>query len=320
MLPLQVLIGYNHYFPAIVRLEELISMNMEVVAALPLSARGAFQLLWAALAAVGVLAFRFSFFRAFVLQGRLRSRAAVAQLPGLALLRLEVPKKLWTWFYLVGALHSAAVLCAVAFADSHPVVQLALQALQSTHSRVQVQRDTVVFLALFAVHVTRRFLESALVTQFGQAKMHVGVFFVGCVHYIAATLSALTDPDAVTPREDSERRRVLMALGVALYAVASYHQSVCNRLIATQKRANGMQYVVPRGDWFDHVRCPLYTTDILLYVAFILVTGGTNTMLYLTLAWVLVNQTLLAKFSADWGNAKFRDAKLPMWKLVPYLW
>lgn len=231
-----------------------------------------------------------------------------------------MPKKLWTWFYLVGALHSIVVLCAVAFADAHPAVQLVLQLLQSSSARVQVQRDTVIFLALFAVHVTRRFLESVLVTQFGEARMHAGVFLVGCFHYIAATLSALTDPDAVTPHDDTERRRILMALGVAIYAVASYHQSVCNLLIATQKRANEMQYVVPHGDWFDYVRCPLYTADILLYVSFVLVTGGTNVMLYFTLAWVLVNQTLLAKFNSDWSDAKFRDATLPKWKLVAYLW
>lgn len=60
------------------------------MAALPIDARGAFQLLWTALTVVGVLAFKSSFFRGFVLQGRLRSRAAVAQLPGFALLRLEV--------------------------------------------------------------------------------------------------------------------------------------------------------------------------------------------------------------------------------------
>lgn len=222
----------------------------------------------------------------------------------------------------MGAVHSLVVLLAVLLVQSHPIVQAALQLLQSSSDHVTVQSDIILFLALFAVHVTRRFLESALVTQFGDAKMHAGVFVVGCFHYMAATLSALSDPAAVMPKPDTIVNRVLMALGVVVYAVASYHQNVCNSLIARQKRANGMKYVIPRGDWFDHVRCPLYSTDILLYVAFLLVTGGTNVMLYFTFVWVVVNQTLLAKFNSEWSDAKFRDRKheFPRWKLLPYVW
>lgn len=215
------------------------------------------------------------------------------------------------------------MLGAVAFAPDHDVTQRFLQLLQGSAERVRVQPDMLAFLALFLAHVTRRLLESLLVTQFGAARMHAGVFAVGCAHYVAAPLSALSDPAAVEPHDDSQSRLALLALGVALYAVASYHQSLCNALIARQKRANGMKHVLPRGDWFDAVRCPLYSADILLYVSFLLVTGGANAMLYATLAWVVINQTLLAKCNADWSAAKFRDAdlaRLPRWHLFPHVW
>lgn len=64
-------------------------MHIDMPLAL-VTARGLLLLLWGSLSAVGLLAFRWRFFRALVLQGRLRSPAAVAQLPRLSLLRLEV--------------------------------------------------------------------------------------------------------------------------------------------------------------------------------------------------------------------------------------
>lgn len=68
---------------------------MELVAAMlraldALDARLVWRAAWVALSVVGLLAFRFSFFRAFVLQGRLRTPVALSRLPGLTLLHLEV--------------------------------------------------------------------------------------------------------------------------------------------------------------------------------------------------------------------------------------
>jgi protein-S-isoprenylcysteine O-methyltransferase Ste14 len=114
----------------------------------------------------------------------------------------------------------------------------------------------------------------------------------------------------------------MAGVGVVLYAVASYHQTRCNFLLAKQKRANNMKHVIPRGDWFDVVRSPLYTTEMMLYAGFILVTGGTTAMLYLVSAWVVANQVLLATISSQWVEDKFRDRinELPKWKLLPFVW
>ncbi|KAG3090485.1 hypothetical protein PI124_g13479 [Phytophthora idaei] len=286
------------------------------------------QLTWVIAIAGGLLSFRSSFCRGFVLQGKMRTPVAVSQLPGLSsLLRVEVSKSHWTWFYLIGALHSILMLAIAVFWQDTQVVQYALHLAHPSagledHGIILIQPHTIAFLTLFSVHTTRRFLESLLVTEFGDARMHACILFVGTYHYIATVLSVLFDPDSITVHELTVSRLAMAGLGVVLFIIASYHQTRCNYLLAKQKRANNMKHVIPRGDWFEAVRSPLYTTEITLYTGFILVTGGTATMLYLVSAWVVVNQVLLAQISSQWVEDKFRDRinELPKWKLLPYVW
>ncbi|KAG7397746.1 Steroid 5 alpha-reductase 3 [Phytophthora boehmeriae] len=278
------------------------------------------QLSWVVAVGGALLSFHSEFCRGFVLQGKVRTPVAVAHLPGVSFLRVEVPKRWWTWFYLVGALHSVAVLTIAVFYQETKAVQYPLRCMHhsTTGTAIKIQPHTVAFLMLFALHTTRRFFESAFITEFGDAKMHV----VSTYHYVATVLSVLFDPDAVAVHEDTTARRVMAGVGLVLYLVASYHQTRCNYLLAKQKRANNMKHVLPRGDWFDVVRSPLYSTEIMLYAGLIFVTGGTVGMLYLISAWVVANQVLLAHISSQWIEDKFRDrvAELPRWKMIPYVW
>ncbi|RMX63800.1 hypothetical protein KXD40_006245 [Peronospora effusa] len=305
------------------------------------------QFTWLLAIACALVSFQSNFCRGFVLQGKMRTSA---QLPGLWLLHLEVPKSYWTWFYLIGALHSILMLLVALFWQKMQVVQDVLHfahPLEETDV-VMIQPHIIKFLTLFAVHTTRRFLESLLVTEFGDAKMHACsrlqyilllksadnfklmmasllrclVLFVGTYHYVVTVVSVLFDPDSIRMHKETTLRHVMLGWGIVLFAFASYHQMRCNYLLAKQKRANYMKHVVPHGDWFDTVRNPLYTTEIMLYASFILVTGGTTAMLYLVSAWVVANQVLLANMSSQWIENKFRDRRneLPKWKLVPFVW
>ncbi|CAI5746218.1 unnamed protein product [Peronospora destructor] len=279
------------------------------------------QFTWLLAIAGALLSFQSSFCRGFVLQGKTRTSA---QLPGLWLLHLEVPKSYWTWFYLIGALHSILMLLVALFWQKMQVVQDVLHFAHPLEEVdiVMIQPHIIRFLTLFAVHTTRRFFESLLVTEFGNAKMHACILFVGTYHYVVTVVSVLFDLDSIVMHQETTLRHVMVGLGIVLFAFASYHQMRCNYLLAKQKHANYMKHVVPHGGWFDTVRSPLYTTEIMLYASFILVTGGTTTMLYLVSAWVVANQVLLASISSQWIEKKFRDQRneLPKWKLVPFVW
>lgn len=147
-------------------------------------------------------------------------------------------------------------------------------------------------------------------------------FALGCIHYLCVSVSVLSDPDAAAMHDATLLRRATISIGTVLFVVASYHQARCNYIIAKLKKQHHYRHVIPHGDWFDYVRCPLYATEVLLYVSFVLVTGGGNTMQYFIFAWVLTNQCVSAKFNSDWYDAKFRNerSKLPKWKLCPGVW
>ncbi|CEG40976.1 3-oxo-5-alpha-steroid 4-dehydrogenase steroid 5-alpha-reductase [Plasmopara halstedii] len=285
------------------------------------------RLTWLIAASSGLLSFQSKFCQGFVLHGKLRSSVVLSRLPLVSLLRVEVSKSLYTWFYLIGALHSIGILWIAVFYQDKPAVQKALHfahpiSNQDDNNIIALQPHTIAFLTLFSIHTTRRCLESFLITEFGKAKMHASIFFVGIYHYIATVLSVLFDPDSITSHELTTSRTMMSGLGIMIFIMASYHQSYCNYLLAQQKRANNMNHVIPRGDWFNLVRSPLYTTEIMLYIGFILVTGCTTTMLYFVSIWVVINQILLAQISSKWTETKFRDQieKLPKWNLVPYVW
>ncbi|KAF1780713.1 3-oxo-5-alpha-steroid 4-dehydrogenase, C-terminal [Phytophthora cactorum] len=262
------------------------------------------QLTWVIAIAGGLLSFRSSFCRGFVLQGKMRLLLPSHNFPACHhCCYLDAGYRSLLAGYASGAIRTAL---------AHPSAGL------EGHGIILIQPHTIAFLTLFSVHTTRRFLESLLVTEFGDARMHA----CSTYHYIATVLSVLFDPDSITVHELTVSRLAMAGLGVVLFIIASYHQTRCNYLLAKQKRANNMKHVIPRGDWFEAVRSPLYTTEIMLYAGFILVSGCTATMLYLVSAWVVVNQVLLAQISSQWVEDKFRDRinELPKWKLLPYVW
>lgn len=339
------------------------------------------KLLWVALGTGALVTLKSAFVQGLAVTGKVRSSAGIAQHPGAALLKLEVrndiaslspfslslthsyshtrmcpckqlKKSCWTWFYLIGSCLNAALLLLALFAQENPTARSVLRTLQSTtDGQIRINSDTIVFLGLFAFHTTRRFVESLLITEFGDSTMHISgkstkwwlliclwgnvdqlthtlcyvliAFLLGCIHYVGVAPSVLSDPDASAQHEESLWRRAIISTGTVLFVVASYHQSLCNLLIARLKKRNRLQHVIPHGDWFDSVRCPLYAAEVLLYLSFVLVVGGANVSMYFIFVWVLLNQTVSAKFNSDWYDRKFRSDErenLPKWVMLPGVW
>ena len=133
------------------------------------------QLTWVLALVAALLSFRSELCRGFVLQGKTRTSA---RLPPLRLLHVEMPKSYWTWFYLIGAIHSNGIVLAMVCWQNTRVVQYALHVAHPTmtvHEEatgITIQPHAIAFLMLFAAHTTRRAVESVLVTEFGTAKMH----------------------------------------------------------------------------------------------------------------------------------------------------
>lgn len=284
---------------------------------------------WAALILVALSCPFNAFLRSLVMHGKQRANVDVAKLPLQFLVRAEIMKSRWTWFYAIGAMLNGYLTCLVLIYPASKQTQSLLHVLQNVKvssgqemMNQMAHPGTVLFMCCFTVQLIRRLLESCFITQFGKSQMHVSVLVLGFVHYLLIGFSALADVDAVAEYEWTTGRSVITVVGVCLFVYASYHQFVCNRLLAHQKLQNKMKHVIPRGDWFEHARAPLFTTEILIYFSFALVCGGRNMMVNVIFFWVLCNQSVCANNSFEWYETKFRDQchQLPRWRLVPYIW
>jgi hypothetical protein len=65
------------------------------------------------------------------------------------------------------------------------------------------------------------------------------------------------------------------------------------------------RYGLPTGDWFDYVSSPHYLAEILIYVAFVMMTGGRVVCLWLILGFVVANLTRSALQTHRWYTDLF---------------
>jgi hypothetical protein len=147
------------------------------------------------------------------------------------------------------------------------------------------------------------------------------VLVAGLIHYLGIAPSVLSTPQSRADDANDHSTSLLQVAGLVLFLYGSFEQYGHNKMLAQQKRASGGKHVLPRGRWFDHVLCPLYSTELLIYVGLALVCGLLNPMVNLVLAWVVLNQAICAFYGKQWYLDKFRsDGKLPKWVLVPGVW
>jgi len=144
---------------------------------------------------------------------------------------------------------------------------------------------------------------------------------LGIGHYILVSLSIILDEKAHLQTEKYSMFAYGQILsGLVIFAIANYHQSKCNTILARLKKACG-GYGIPKGDWFDMVQCPLYLTEILIYISLSLITNCSNQNMLLISIWVVVNQSISAKRTRDWYKSKFSN-QITKQKatLLPWVW
>ncbi|KAJ0406360.1 hypothetical protein P43SY_006968 [Pythium insidiosum] len=286
-----------------------------------MEANALFLGMWAAMAVLMIGTLFSDLLRALLVHGKVRQDTSFSCRWSDSLLRLEMRKSGWTWFYLAGTIYNLAIAAALTLWPTHPLVQTALRWLQHATGEdtalVRIRDDVVLVIGLLGIQDLRRFLESVLVTEFGDSTMHVARL----IHYLGIAPSSLSDPAS------TDRSAALVSIdspalwiGLLLFALGSFHQWKCNASLAKQKRDNGYRHVIPRGGWFDAVRCPLYSAELLIYLAFVVITGGQHTMVIVVFLWVLLNQSICAKYQSDWYELKFRGEELVRWVLVPGIW
>ncbi|KAJ1971159.1 hypothetical protein H4R35_005433, partial [Dimargaris xerosporica] len=163
----------------------------------------------------------------------------------------------------------------------------------------RVPWPTFIALGLFQLHLVRRVVECYWLQRPSAVRMHVGHYALGLSFYLVTCLAwvvdgiTITQPGSTNPAF-SDRPALawlVLTLGIAVYALASYHQHQSHAILANLRRPKlpcktkvpkastsmvkgqvttpegQAVYRIPYGGWFVWVECPHYLCEIMIYAA-----------------------------------------------------
>ncbi|KAL2611753.1 hypothetical protein R1flu_023445 [Riccia fluitans] len=215
----------------------------------------------------------------------------------------------------------------------------------------------VFLLLLFEIHVLRRLYECLFVSKFDPAaRVNLLGYLIGLGYYVLVPLilfsqafseegfskafigyvtqklkqegeqwveSAQNTPDASVLISYMAKIGFRPYIGAAICFYGAYHQYMCHDILADLRDddnpGSSKKYHLPRGDWFELVSCPHYLAEIVIYVGFIVASGGTSPLMYLLLGLVVANLYLVAKPTHEWYLAKFDDYPKSRRAMIPYM-
>lgn len=169
---------------------------------------------------------------------------------------------------------------------------------------------------LTEIHFVRRWEECLRVSKLSrEARMHgfhyiFGLGFYTCV-CIAVTCGSVPIHSFIS---------ILMIL---LFAIASYLQRSCHRILANLRPDTSCSYTLPQQGWFLYLACPHYFFEILIYLSMVLIQSGQSVTLNFLLAVTTYNLSITARKVSRWyrlqlirdsdkmTNTHFRYAIIP---------
>ncbi|WCJ32580.1 Polyprenol reductase 2 [Euphorbia peplus] len=208
----------------------------------------------------------------------------------------------------------------------------------------------VFMLLLMEVHVWRRLYETLYVFNYSpSARMHLFGYLTGLFFYAAAPLS-LCHRCAVEALNFAEYQLIesivknqnafatnfdwwgyiepiinlqwFQWVGAAIFAWGWVHQQRCHAILGLlrEQREQNDGYVIPHGDWFELVSSPHYLAEIVIYLGLLVVSGGTDFIIWLLFLFVVANLTFAAAETHRWYLQKFEGYPQNRRVIIPHVY
>ncbi|KAI5069438.1 hypothetical protein GOP47_0015739 [Adiantum capillus-veneris] len=108
---------------------------------------------------------------------------------------------------------------------------------------------------------------------------------------------------------------MLISSGAVIFVWGWIHQYRCHSILASLRANDKMkkedsQYKIPYGDWFEYVSCAHYLAEFVIYIGFLVATGGSNLDTWLLFVFVVLNLSIAAGDShkwAGWGQTEIKS-------------
>lgn len=259
-----------------------------------------------------------------------------------------MPKRLFAHYYVAGLISLAAIIYVWEARISQSPGEIT-----TTHPMTLA---AAAILALSIAQCLRRIYECYFVHIFATAsRMHLLFYILANFYYIFIPANLLDLPIEGMASErrilaDSRRQHHLIpvVLGASMFGLwAQYQQYRHHLILAGLRRSLGLMgercnedsYKIPKGGWFDHVTCPHYTAEVLLYLSYgvlIWVDGRLPLQLpnstddigvlcreyryFITLGFVFANLLFAALGNHYWYLANFDEYKeLNRKAMIPFI-
>lgn len=235
---------------------------------------------------------------------------------------IEVPKRWFTHFYVVGSIVNSFMFLLILFSYSTSsalpfVIEVSIDLLCIGLKQHVVNTDELscmLLVSLMAVQNIRRLLECLLVSVYSpRGTMNVLHYILGIVFYFSFSLAVLCespDPAEVGSRSLLDAFGWRHVVGVMLFSWASWHHHFAHVTLArlrTSKKGKVVSYehAIPRGGLFEYISCPHYLMEIVIYLAFLLIAGYSHVTLLSVVIFVVTNQLVVGYLTHRWYRDHF---------------
>jgi len=179
---------------------------------------------------------------------------------------------------------------------------------------------------LLFIQGIRRLVECYVFSKPSKSSMHVTHWLIGLAFYTADSIAIwvegipalLAGGVHTSPKTELRTTKVIVVL--CFFVAASIVQ---NRVHA--RLASLTIYQIPPGRLFQHVLCPHYTAEVVIYICFAMLAASHGSWLNVTmmaaLVFVVSNLGVTAIGTRQWYVDQFGAAKVGMRvRLVPFIW
>lgn len=153
-------------------------------------------------------------------------------------------------------------------------------------------------------HTSQRLYECIFTHKFGpNSRISIIHYLIGIFYYPFAGLTIIIDN--IYGHETIPRISYYISIGLFLFASRMQHNA--HLILAKADRKKDENYPIPNGYWaFDYFSCPNYIAEILVYIAFLIISNRTSCFMSMTI-WVIANQSITALLAHRWYRQHYGE-------------
>ncbi|KAF0300952.1 Polyprenol reductase [Amphibalanus amphitrite] len=207
---------------------------------------------------------------------------------------IQVPKRWFLHFYLVGSMEVTFVMAQVIQVNvvgrAAPAwLRHLLATLTDCHAPSCSPESVVLATCLLTAQIYRRLYEHLFVHVPSDTRMNVLHYWVGVLHYVLGVIAVVAEAPGFVLDDSSRwlfnvtKLSWLDRICGAVFMLAWLHQYRANCIFADlRKNSSGKAgaaavvnrgHAVPKGDWFEYVSCPHYLAEVVMYSCLTVILG-----------------------------------------------